>query len=372
MLDHQFTGTPFTVGIEEELMILDPGSLELASRIEDLLDAVPAGAPGEVKPELMESVLEVATDPCADIAEAERQLRSLRRQVSQAAGERDLLIGSSGTHPFSRWEDQRIVARPRYRELVSSLRFVARQEIIFGVHVHIGMNGADRAVYVADGMRQFLPLLLALSSNSPLWRGYATGMMSTRTPIFRQFPRVGIPRAYGDWEGFASQVRMMMDSGMVPDYTYLWWDVRPHPNLGTVEVRIFDAQTRVEHTVALAALTQAMMHRLSAAFDDGEPPADHPRELIDENKMLAALSGVEGELIDLTTMQRLRTGELARRVLDAHREHAEQLGTEEQLRCVEDLLEHGTGARRQLVVYEANEDLRELMRELAQVSGESS
>ncbi|MGI8633413.1 MAG: carboxylate-amine ligase [Solirubrobacterales bacterium] len=370
VIDHNFSGTPFTVGVEEELMIVDPESMDLVSEIEALLDAIPPGRPGMVKPELMESVLEIATDPCADIGEVDTQLRGLRRDVTAAAGERGMAIGSSGTHPFARWEDQRIVARPRYRDLVSALRFVARQELIFGVHVHVGIDDPDTAVSVCDGMREHLPMLLALSANSPLWRGHATGMMSTRTPIFRQFPRVGIPRAFGDYAGFSALVEEMMEARMIPDYTYLWWDVRPHPQLGTVEVRILDAQTRVEHTVALAAMVQALVHRLATEYRDGTAPQGQARELIDENKVLAAIHGTDAELLDPHTRERIRIKDRARRLIDELADHAVELGSERELQGITDLLDNGVGARRQLTVFEANQDMRELVRELVEVTGQ--
>src|SRR3954447_2593543 len=184
-------------------MILDAESLGLANAIEALLEEAPDG---DIKPELMESVLEISTSPCANTREAGVQLRALRRQVIDAAGRQDLLIGSAGTHPFARWEDQRISARPRYRDLVSALRFVARQEIIFGLHVHVGIDDADKAIHVANGMRVHLPILLALSANSPFWRADSTGLASTRMPIFRAFPRVGVPPFYEDWADFERRI----------------------------------------------------------------------------------------------------------------------------------------------------------------------
>src|SRR6476620_1245380 len=289
-MEHHFTGPSYTIGIEEELMICDARSFDLVNAIESLLEDAPEG---EIKPELMESVLEISTDPCANTGEAGEQLRALRRQVKEAAAGRGLAIGSAGTHPFAMWEDQRIVARPRYRELISALRFVARQELIFGMHVHVGLDDPDKAIHVANGMRVHLPVLLALSANSPFWRADATGLMSTRTPIFRAFPRVGIPPEYRDWEHYSQQIGFMVDSGVMADYTYLWYDVRPHPKFGTVEVRVCDAQTRVEHTMALAALIQAMVHELCEHFDSGEPLGTYPWQMLDENKWLAARHGLE-------------------------------------------------------------------------------
>src|ERR1700736_6183195 len=233
-MDHKFTGPAFTIGIEEELMILDAESLSLVNAIEALLEEAPTG---EIKPELMESVLEVSTDPCKDTAEAGMQLRALRRQVTSTAASKNLAIGSAGTHPFAMWEDQRIVARPRYRDLISALRFVARRELIFGMHVHVGIDDPDKAIHIANGMRVHMAVLLALSANSPFWRADATGLASTRTPIFRAFPRVGIPPTYKNWEDYTRRIEFMVGTRVIEDYTYLWFDVRPHPNFGTVEIR---------------------------------------------------------------------------------------------------------------------------------------
>ncbi|MBA2763963.1 MAG: carboxylate-amine ligase [Thermoleophilaceae bacterium] len=362
-MEHRFTGPPFTVGIEEELMILDPETLELTNAIEAMLEASGGGA-DEVKPELLESVLEIATKPCASIAEVARELPALRARVGQAAAERGLAIGSAGTHPYAMWEDQRVVQRQRYRDLVAALRFVARQELIFGAHVHIGIDDADKAIYVANGMRVHVPLLLALSANSPFWRADATGMHSTRTPIFRAFPRVGVPPFYRDWEDYVERIGFMVESKVIDDYTYLWHDVRAHPNLGTVEVRVMDAQTRVEHTLALAALIQAMVRELAEQFDAGLPLARCSFEMLDENKWLAARHGLDGELVDLPSARPIATPDLIRRVLERLADHARDLGSIDQLAGIDDLLERGNGAARQLVVYEANSDFAEVMREI--------
>ncbi len=351
----------YTIGIEEELMILDAESLELVNAIEAMLE--PASL-GEIKPELMESILEISTDPCKDLSEADVQLRTLRSQVSETAGSKGLAIGSAGTHPFAMWEDQRIVARPRYRDLISALRFVARQELIFGMHVHVGLDDPDKAIHVANGMRVHIPVLLGLSANSPFWRADATGMASTRTPIFRAFPRVGIPPTYDDWADYERRVEFMIEAGVIEDYTYLWHDVRPHPDLGTVEVRVMDSQTHVEHSIGLAALVQAMVRELAVHFDEGKRLSRYPFEMLDENKWLAARHGLDGELVDLPSSERVATRALARRLLDRLREHATDLGSLSALEAVEDLLAKGNGAARQVVVYEANHDLREVTREI--------
>ncbi len=364
----EFTGPSFTLGIEEELMILDAETLDLSSSIEELLDATPGG---EVRPELMESVCEVATTPTRNTAEAGEQLRRLRGQIIQAAETRGLTIGSAGTHPFALWEEQRIAARPRYRDLISALRFVARQELIFGLHVHVGVEGAERAIHVANGLRVHLPVLLALSANSPFWRGDVTGLASTRMPIFRAFPRTGIPPAYDDWDDYERRIDFLTRTHVIEDYTYLWYDARPHPNLGTVEVRVMDAQTRVEHTLALAALAQAMVRELCVHFDEGRPLTHYPHEMLDENKWLAARHGLEGELVDLPGEERVRTRDLAARLLDRLREHAQDLGSGAEIEGVEDLLRKGNGAARQAVVYEANSDIHEVMKEIAAATAAS-
>ena len=364
-MDHRFTGPSYTLGIEEELMIVDAETLDLANSIEGLLDDLAEfSTEGEVKPELMESVCEIATTPTANAAEAGIQLRALRRQVGQVASQRGLAIGSAGTHPFAMWEDQRIVARPRYRDLVSGLQFVARQEIIFGIHVHVGLDDPDKAIHVINGMRVHMPLLLALSANSPFWRGDSTGLDSTRTPIFRAFPRVGIPPRYDNYQDWCKRIEFMVSSKAIGDYTYLWYDVRPHPNFGTVEIRVMDSQTRVEHTLALAALIQAMVKELAEHYEAGKRLSRYPYEMLDENKWLAARHGLDGQLVDLPKTARVSVVDLARRVMERLRPHAEELGSATELDELEDILENGNGASRQLVVYEANHDLREVVRDV--------
>ena len=351
----------YTIGIEEELMILDPQSLDLVDAIERLLDN---GDDGAVKPELHECVLEIATRPAADTREAGAELRALRREVRSRAEKHGLTICSAGTHPFARWEDHRISAGERYRDLIDALRFVARQEIIFGLHVHVGIDDPDKAIYVANGMRVHVPILLALSANSPYWRSDATGLASTRVPIFRQFPRIGIPPYYADWADYERRIEYMVETGAIADYTYLWFDVRPHPNLGTVEIRAMDAQTRVEHTLALAALIQAMVKELSEHYEAGKQLARYPYEMLDENKWLAARHGMEGELVDLPERRMVPAKELAKRLYDRLREHAQDLGSAAELEAINDILHHGNGAQRQRVVYEANHDYGEVMREI--------
>jgi carboxylate-amine ligase len=362
LLAHSFNGRPFTIGIEEELMLLDPETLDLAHGIEAILADVPDEQADRVKPELFQSVLEVATRPCPDVAAATEELAGLRRMVGAIAERNGMLLGAAGTHPFARCDDQRIVDRDRYRELIDDLGFIAERELIFGTHIHVGIDSADKAIYVADGIRRHLPLLLALSSNSPFWEGRNTGLMSARTPVFRAFPRQGVPPHYGSWEIYARRVGQMTGSGSIDDYTFLWWDVRPHPRLGTVETRIFDQATRIEDTAAFAALTVSLAHRFSELFDEGEPLIEAPYELIDDNKVRAAVRGLEGELVDFGLRRPVPAAEMVATLVGQVEPSAAALGCSAELARLGEIVAGGTGARRQLsFVEEHGEDLRELV-----------
>jgi carboxylate-amine ligase len=228
----------------------------------------------------------------------------------------------------------------------------------------VAVDDPDKAIHVANGMRVHVPLLLALSANSPFWRADETGLLSTRTPIFRAFPRVGIPPRYENWADYEQRIEFMKSTKVIQDYTYLWYDVRPHPRFGTVEIRVMDSQTRVEHTLGLAAMVQALVKELCEHYESGEKLTSYPYEMLDENKFIAARHGLDGELVDLPSATRVPTKQLARRVLDRIRGHAEDLGSADDLECVEDLLDAGNGGSRQLIVYEANHDLREVMAEI--------
>jgi carboxylate-amine ligase len=362
--DHEFKPGRggYTVGIEEELMILDAQTLALAPGMEDLKRPDDGDT---VKAELHQSVLEIATHVAANVVDAGRELRRLRELVRDRAAAEGLAIAAAGTHPFSRWEDQRISPEERYRELIGQLGFVARQEIIFGLHVHVAVDDPDVAIAVANGLRAHMPLLLALSANSPFWEGADTGMASARTPIFAQFPRVGLPPHYADWEDWVRRMEFMTRAGMVADHTWFWWDVRISPGFGTVETRVMDSQTRVEHTIGIAALVQALVRELA----EGETPPAVPDELLAENRWQAARYGLEGELVDLPSTDRVAARDLVRRLLDRAREHAADLDAGDALDGVEDLLERGNGAMRQRRVYAANRDSKELVADLVEASG---
>jgi carboxylate-amine ligase len=361
-MEHRFDGPRYTVGVEEELMILDSSSLDLVNAIDSILGEDPPS--GQIQPELLESVLEIATSPCANVQAAGAELVALRALARERARSKGLEIGSSGTHPFARWEEQRVVSDDRYRGLIQSLGFVARQELVFGMHVHVGMADPEETVQVANGLRLYVPLLIALSANSPLWRGRPTGLMSSRVPIFRAFPRVGLPPRFEDWADFARRVEAMSDSGLIEDYTYLWYDVRPHPRLGTVEVRAMDSQTRVEHTVALSALVVSLVKLLVEQHQRGVTEPELHWEMLDENRWLAARHGLEAELFDQAAGARRGVRELSEELLERLAPHARELGCEQELEGVRDLLSAGNGAARQQMVYEANHDLHELMAEI--------
>jgi carboxylate-amine ligase len=361
-MEHHFVGPRYTVGVEEELMIVDPASLDLVSAIDSLVGEEPPS--GAIKPEFLESVLEIATAPCPDVASVGAELVALRALARERARRQGLEIGAAGTHPFARWEDQRVVSDDRYRGLVSSLGFVARQELVFGMHVHVGMADPEEAIQVANALRGHVPLLIALAANSPLWRGAPTGLMSSRVPIFRAFPRVGLPPRFEGWADFERRVEQMSASGMIEDYTFLWYDVRPHPRLGTVEIRAMDSQTRVEHTIALAALIVCLVKALTEQFQRGESEAEAPWEIIDENRWLAARHGLEAELFDPASGTRRPARELAAELRERLAGYAVELACEAELEGVADLLAAGNGAARQRMVYEANHDVRELMAEI--------
>jgi carboxylate-amine ligase len=365
-MEHHFDGPLYTVGVEEELMIVDPESLDLVSAIDSILGAEPPS--GTIQPELLESVLEIATSACADVPAAAAELSALRSFASERARSRNLVIGASGTHPFARWEDQRVVGADRYRGLIRDLGFVARQELVFGMHVHVGMTDPEETIAVANGLRRYVPLLIALSANSPLWRGNATGLMSSRVPIFRAFPRVGLPPHFDGWGDFERRVETMIGAGLIEDYTYLWYDVRPHPRLGTVEIRAMDCQTRVEHTVALTALIVCLVKLLTErAREEGSLP-EPAWEILDENRWLAARHGLDAELYDFDSGRRRGVREVTAELMQALAHHARELRCVGELEGIEDLLRNGNGAARQQMVFEANHDLRELMAEIVSIT----
>jgi carboxylate-amine ligase len=370
--EHRFGATrPFTVGAEEEYMLLDPEGLELVQRVGPILAAEEGGEFREyISPELFESVLEIHTSVCDDAPNLGRELRRLRAHVAEAAAAQRLIFASAGTHPFSLFERQRITPRDRYRGIVQELQYAARRELIFGLHVHVAVDGADKAIAVVESLLPHLPELIALSASSPFWRGENTGIASSRQLVFATLPRTGPPPRFTSYDEYADVIATLEETGCLEDYTRIWWDIRPHARLGTVEVRVMDAVSRVDDTVALAAYVQALMKRYAEAFDDrGELPYHH-RSLVSENRWRASRFGLDAELIDLEcgAKRRVPVRELVRRTLRAVEPHARELGGERELEGVERILREGNGADRQLQVYAANGDVVEVTRDIAETT----
>jgi carboxylate-amine ligase len=372
VLEHRFgKSDPYTLGVEEEYMLLDPETLDLVQHIETVLGSI-AGEELEsrVDAELMESVVEIATPVCRTPADALRELRKLRAYVGDVAARHDLRFGSAGTHPFSLFERQRITARDRYRNLVDQLQYIARRELIFGMHVHVAVDGPEKAIQVVNGLLAHLSQLLALSASSPFWRGEPTGLASSRQMVFAAFPRSGPPPRFRDYADYAEVVGQLERTGCIADYTHIWWDIRLHPRLGTVEIRVCDAVTHVEEAVAIAAFCQALVKLYSERFDEGKEIPSYHRILTTENKWLAARYGLEAPVMDLATGRRNRVpvAQLVRRTLRDVEPHARELGSERELEGIREILARGNGADRQLRVFNANRDIVEVVREVAAAS----
>jgi carboxylate-amine ligase len=369
VLDHAFgKGDPYTLGVEEEYMLLDGETFDLVQHIDTVLAAV-AGHELEpvINPELMQSVLEIATPVCRTPAEVALQLRRIRGYVIDVAREQGMRVGSAGTHPFSLFERQRITARDRYHALVDQMQYVARRELIFGLHIHVAVDNAEKAVQVVNGLLAHLGQLLAMSASSPFWRGEPTGLRSSRQMVFAAFPRSGPPPRFKDYADYAAVVGQLEKTGCIADYTHIWWDIRLHPRLGTVEIRICDAVTRMEDVVALAAFCQSLVKLYSERFDRGEEIPSYHRILTAENKWLAGRYGLEAPLMDLATGRRIRVpvAQLIRRTLKEIEPHARELGCDRELQGIDEILRTGNGADRQMRVFNANRDIVEVASEIA-------
>jgi carboxylate-amine ligase len=371
--EHRFgSGEPYTLGVEEEYMLLDPETWDLVQHIDSMLARVTDDGEFEarINPELMQSVLEITTPVCRTAGEVAVHLQTLRSYVADIARREGCRFASAGTHPFSLFERQRITAKDRYRALVDQLQYIARSELIFGMHVHAAVDDPDKAIAVVNALLVHLPHLLALSASSPFWRGEPTGLHSSRQMIFSAFPRSGVTPRFDSYEEFAEVIGQLERTGCIADYTHIWWDVRPHPRLGTVELRICDAVTRLDDVVALAAYFQALVKHYSDMFDRrGEVPSYH-RILVAENKWLAARYGLDAPIMDLATGRRNRVpvSQLVRRTLRDLEPHARELGSERELEGVAEILERGNGASAQLRIWNANRDIVEVVRELAKGS----
>jgi carboxylate-amine ligase len=349
-------------------MLLDGETFDLVQHIDTVLAAV-SGSELEprINPELMQSVLEITTPVCRTAGDALTELRRLRAYVGDVARGKGLRLGSAGTHPFSLFERQRITARDRYRALVDQMQYIARRELIFGMHVHVGVDDPEKAIQVVNGLLVHVASLLALSANSPFWRGEATGLASMRQMIFAAFPRSGPPPRFRDYAEYAEVVGQLEKTGCIADYTHIWWDIRLHPRLGTVEIRVCDGITRVEEAAALAAYCQALVKLYSEQYDRGEPIPSYHRVLTTENKWLAARYGLEAPVMDLETGKRNRipVAQIVRRTLRQIEPHARELGSERELDGIRGILARGNGADRQQRVFNANRDIVEVVSEIA-------
>jgi glutamate---cysteine ligase / carboxylate-amine ligase len=373
VLDHAFGKGEgaYTLGVEEEYMLLDGETFDLVQHIDTVLAAV-SGHELEprINPELMQSVLEIATPVCRTPSDVMDQLKKIRGYVSEVARAQDLRVGSSGTHPFSLFERQRITARDRYRNLVDQLQYVARRELIFGMHVHVAVDDPEKAIQVVNGLLPQLGPLLALSASSPFWRGEPTGLSSSRQMVFAAFPRSGPPPRFKNYADYAEVVGQLEKTGCIADYTHIWWDIRLHPRLGTVEIRICDAVTRVEDAVAITAYCQALVKLLCEQHERGEEIPSYHRILTTENKWLAARYGLEAPIMDLATGRRNRipVAQAVRRTLRELEPHARELGSERELEGIKEILNRGNGSDRQLRIFNANRDIVEVVREIAEAT----
>jgi carboxylate-amine ligase len=369
VLDHKFgESPPFTLGVEEEYMLLDPESFDLVQHVDTVLTAVEEGEFTErIGPELMQSVVEISTPVCRTAGDVDSELRRLRSYVTEIARSQDLRLGSAGTHPFSLFERQRITARDRYHSLVDQLQYIARRELIFGLHIHVAVDDPEKAIKVTGALLLHLAELLALSANSPFWRGEATGLASSRQMVFAAFPRSGPPPRFRDYADYAEVVGQLEKTGCIADYTHIWWDIRLHPRFGTIEVRVMDAISRVEDTTALAAYVQGLVKHYSEAYEAGHELPSYHRILTTENKWLAARYGLEAPVMDLLTGRRNRVpvAQLVRRALREIEPHARELGSDRELEGIRDILARGNGADRQLRVFNANRDIVEVVSQIA-------
>ena len=350
-------GRDFTLAVEEEFALVEPDTLDLTSRFEDLFAAAEGTAlDGHLVGELISSEVEIRTGRCEGFAEAAATMEARRGQLLELAARLDVALCATGTHPWSPWQEQTIIDTPHYRRVDEAVRYVAWRNNTFGLHLHVGIRGADRAIAVCNALRSYLPELLAVSCSSPFLEGLHTHLHSTRTQIFtRMFPRCGVPDVYGGWDDYERYVRFLYDTGSIAEHTQIWWSVRPHLAFPTVEIRIADGQPDVREAQALVALAYALTARIAHALDEGEPLPSHPNRLIEENLWRALRYGFGGELIDLDTgavrPARVALEDLVEWVLPV----AEEIGAAPYLS-----LPAQNAAQRQIARYEAGETLADI------------
>ncbi len=341
-------------------MVLDPISLELKSHQQKLVREGQKVLKDKVKAEMHQAVIEVGTDICSDIEEAHRDVTHLRRTMSAIAGECGFAMGAAGTHPFSHWQSQLITEHIRYNEIVNELQEAARSNLIFGLHIHVGMQSREMANHIANSTRYFLPHIFALSTNSPFWEGRKTGYKSFRTKVFDKFPRTGIPDAFDSIEAYDNYVKLLIKTNCIDNAKKIWWDLRVHPYFNTVEFRICDIPLTAEETITIAALFQAICARIYMLHSKNLNFIQYSRALLNENKWRASRYGVDGHLIDFGKEEEVNTRALIQELLDFLDPVLDQLGSRDRIAGVENILQNGTGADRQLAVFEKNSNLKEV------------
>ena len=349
-----------TIGIEEEFQLVDPTTRELKSHIEEMLVAG-AHLGDQIKPELHRSVVEVGTPVCADIREARAAVRHLRRSLVEMAEKSGVRIVAAGTHPFSHWESQLITDHARYNEIVNELQEAARSNLIFGLHVHVGMENRQMAIHIANSARYFLPHIYALSTNPPFWEGRLTGYKSFRTKVFDKFPRTGIPDYFESIEAYENYVKLLVKTNCIDNAKKIWWDLRVHPFFNTVEFRICDIPMTVQETIAITALFQAICAKLYKLRSQNLNFMMYSRALLNENKWRASRYGIDGSMIDFGKEMEVNTRVLIYELLDFVDDVVPHLGSRHAIGYVHNILEQGTGADRQLKVFNESTNMLDVV-----------
>jgi carboxylate-amine ligase len=361
----------FTLGIEEEFQIIDPETRELRSHIQEILGEGKVTLKEQIKPEMHQSVVEVGTDVCGDINKAREQVIALRANLAKTAGRAGLKIASAGTHPFSHWYDQRITDDERYATIVKDMQQVARANLIFGLHVHVGVPDRAIAIHVMNQARYFLPHLYALSTNSPFWVGRNTGLKGYRLKVFERFPRTGMPDSFESLSEYEDFIKLLIKTGCIDNAKKVWWDIRLHPFFDTLEVRICDAQSRVDDTMALAALIQAIVAKLHKLLWQNTTFRVYRRRLIDENRWRASRYGLEGKLIDFGRECEVHMCELLEELLEFIGTEVDELGSHREMEHVRRIMREGTGADRQLTAWEYQHNMHDVVDHLVAETYES-
>jgi glutamate---cysteine ligase / carboxylate-amine ligase len=354
----------FTIGVEEEFQIVDPTTGELRSHVSELMAATSARLGDQVKPELHQSIVEIGTGICNDVEELRVDIKRTRGELVRAAERVGLEVAAAGTHPFSNWIDQVISPGERYKNIVEELQQLARSLLIFGMHVHVAVPDRTTMIDLMNMARYFLPHLLALSTSSPFWMGRDTGLKSFRTTVFRRFPRTGIPDHFNSWSEYENYINLLVKLHCIDNAKKIWWDVRPHPQFGTLEFRICDVVTRVDEAIAIAALIQALVVKLHRLYTRNMGYRMYPRALIEENKWRAARWGLDGKLIDFGKQTEVPMRDLAIEMLVFTDDVVDDLGSRDALDTIHTILREGTSAERQLRVFRETGDLKAVVRNI--------